>query len=75
MQLDGPIAPDGKGSIYASGRVGAAEMAVGHRPPGTEYGYHVDVQFTGNRGKGNRVEGGPCSVSFAKKQPGQESAR
>jgi hypothetical protein len=45
-------------------------MAVGHRPPGTQYGYHVDVQFTENSGKGHRVEGRPCTLSFAKKQPG-----
>jgi hypothetical protein len=55
--------------MYASGLVGAAEMAVGHRPPGTQYGYHVDVQFTGNTGKGRRIEGRPCTVSFAKKPP------
>jgi hypothetical protein len=70
LQLDGPISPDGTGSLYASGLVGAAEMAVGHRPPGTQYGYHVEVQFTDNSGKGHRVEGRPCTVSFAKKQPG-----
>jgi hypothetical protein len=70
LQLDGPIAPDGTGSLYASGLVGAADMAVGHRPPGTQYGYHVDVQFTENSGKGHRVEGRPCTLSFAKKQPG-----
>jgi hypothetical protein len=58
------------GSLYASGLVGAAEMAVGHRPPGTQYGYHVDVQFTDNSGKGHRVEGRPCTVSFAKKHSG-----
>jgi hypothetical protein len=68
LQLDGPIAPDGTGSLYASGLVGAAEMAVGHRPAGTQYGYHVDVKFTDNSGKGRRVEGRACTVSFAKKQ-------
>jgi hypothetical protein len=70
LQLDGPISPDGTGRIYASGLVGAAEMAVGHRPAGTQYGYHVDVQFTDSSGKGRRVEGRPCTVSFAKKPSG-----
>jgi hypothetical protein len=70
LQIDGPISADGTGSIYASGLVGAAEMAVGHRPPGTQYGYHVDVQFTDSSGKGRRVEGRPCTVSFAKKHSG-----
>jgi hypothetical protein len=67
LQLDGPISPDGTGNLYASGLVGAAEMTVGHRPPGTQYGYHVDVQFTDNSGKGQRVEGRPCAITFAKK--------
>jgi hypothetical protein len=67
LQLDGPISSDGTGSLYASGLVGAAEMAVGHRPPGTQYGYHVDVRFAENSGKGQRVEGRPCTVTFAKK--------
>jgi hypothetical protein len=70
LQLDGPIAPDGTGNLYASGLVGAADMAVGHRPAGTQYGYHVDVQFTPDAGKGQRVEGRPCTLSFTKKQPG-----
>lgn len=70
LQLDGPIAPDGTGNLYASGFVGAADMAVGHRPAGTQYGYHVDVQFTQDSGKGHRVEGRPCTLSFTKKQPG-----
>ena len=67
LQLDGAISADGTGNLYASGLVGAAEMAVGHRPPGTQYGYHVDVQFTDNSGKGRRVEGRPCTITFAKK--------
>jgi hypothetical protein len=70
LQLDGPISPDGTGSIYASGLIGAAEMAVGHRPPGTQYGYHVDVQFTADSGTGHRLEGRPCTVVFAKKRSG-----
>jgi hypothetical protein len=67
LQLDGPISPDGSANLYASGLVGAAEMAVGHRPPGTQYGYHLDVQFNGISAKGQRVEGRPCTVTFAKK--------
>jgi hypothetical protein len=67
LQLDGPISPDGTGNLYASGLVGAAEMAVGHRPPGTQYGYHVAVELSDNSGKGQRIEGRPCTVTFAKK--------
>jgi hypothetical protein len=66
LQLDGSIAPDGTASLYASGLVGAAEMAVGHRPAGTSYGYHLDVRFSGASGTGHRVEGRPCTVTFTK---------
>jgi hypothetical protein len=68
LQLDGAIPPDGHANIYASGLVGASEAAVGHRPAGTQYGYHVDVKFTSDTsGMGHRVEGRPCTVSFNKK--------
>jgi hypothetical protein len=68
LQLDGPIGSDGRASLYANGLVGASEAAVGHRPAGTRYGYHVDAEFTDAAGKGHRVEGRPCTVSFTRKQ-------
>jgi hypothetical protein len=68
LQLDGNIPADGHANLYANGLVGASEAAVGHRPPGTQYGYHVDAQFSDTSGKGNRVEGRPCSVDFNRKQ-------
>ncbi len=66
LQLDGVVSPQGQATLYASGLVGAAEMAMGHRPAGTQYGYHVDVQFTDASGQGHRVEGRPCTVTFRK---------
>jgi hypothetical protein len=67
LQLDGKILPDGSANLYVDGLVGAAETAVGRRPAGTEYGYHVDAKFAGDSGTGKRVEGRPCSVAFTKK--------
>jgi hypothetical protein len=67
LQLDGPIGSDGRASLYANGLVGASEAAVGHRPAGTQYGYHVDAEFTDAAGQGHRVEGRPCTVSFTRK--------
>jgi hypothetical protein len=67
LQIDGTIAADGAANLYASGLVGAAPYAVGDRPAGTEYGYHVDTRFAGTKGSGHRVEGRPCTVSFARK--------
>jgi hypothetical protein len=67
LELNGAIPSDGRANIYANGLVGASEAAVGHRPPGTQYGYHVEVEFTATSGKGRRVEGRPCAVTFTKK--------
>ncbi len=69
LQLDGRIDSDGSAKIYADGLVGAADAAVGHRPAGTEYGYHIEAKFSGDSGTGKRVEGRPCSVTFSRKQP------
>jgi hypothetical protein len=67
LQLNGNISPDGAAKIYASGLVGAAETAVGHRPAGTQYGYHIEGTFSDSSGSGHRVEGRPCTVMFTKK--------
>ena len=66
LQIDGKIQPDGTARFYADGLVGASEAAVGHRPAGTEYGYHIDAKFNDQQGTGKRVEGRPCEVTFAK---------
>jgi hypothetical protein len=67
LQLDGKILSDGSSNIYADGLVGAAEAAVGRRPAGTQYGYHVDAKFAEDgSGTGKRVEGRPCSVTFTR---------
>ena len=66
LQLDGKILADGSAKIYADGLVGAAEAAVGHRPPGTQYGYHIEAKFSDDSGTGKRVEGRPCTVEFTK---------
>jgi hypothetical protein len=67
FQLDGRIADDGAASLYAEGLVGAAPFAVGQRPKGTQYGFHVASVFTDKSGTGSRVEGRPCSVTFTRK--------
>jgi hypothetical protein len=57
LQLDGKILPDGSANFYADGLVGASEFAVGRRPAGTPYGYHIDAKFSDDSGTGKRVEG------------------
>jgi len=64
--IDGNIGRDGKATLLADGLVGGAQYAVGQRPKGTQYDYHIDATFSGNSGSGHRVEGRPCSVAFTK---------
>jgi hypothetical protein len=68
LQLDGKILTDGSAKIYADGLVGAADAAVGHRPAGTQYGYHIEAKFSEDSGNGKRVEGRACTVTFEKKR-------
>ena len=67
LQIDGHILADGAANLYANGLVGAAPYAVGDRPAGSVYGYHIDAQFSVNAGSGHRVEGRPCTVTFTRK--------
>jgi hypothetical protein len=67
LQVDGPIAADGTGKLYAQGLTGSKEFVPGtDTPRGTDYGYHIDAHFGATAGTGNRVEGRPCSVEFEK---------
>ena len=68
LQLDGKILTDGSAKIYADGLVGAAEVAVGHRPAGTQYGYHIEAKFSDDSGNGKRVEGRAYTATFEKKR-------
>jgi hypothetical protein len=67
LQIDGAIGADGAATLYAKGLVGAAPYAVGDRPAGTEYGYHIEAHFAAATGSGQRVEGRPCSVTFTRR--------
>jgi hypothetical protein len=67
FQLDGMIPEDGAANLYGEGLVGAAPFAVGQRPQGTQYGFHVATKFAEKVGTGSRVEGRPCSATFTKK--------
>jgi hypothetical protein len=66
LTIDGPIDNDGSADLLVSGIVGAAPFAVGQRPAGTSYSYHVDAKFTRSSGNGHRVEGRPCTAEFTK---------
>jgi hypothetical protein len=67
LVIDGTIAPDGKAALYAKGRTGSKEYVPGRDTPrGTEYGYNIDAHFDSTTGRGTRVEGRPCTLSFVK---------
>jgi hypothetical protein len=68
LSIDGTLTSDGSADLYVDGLVGAAAAAVGQRPAGTQYGYHVAARFTADRGEGHRVEGRPCTVIFTREQ-------
>ena len=67
LLLDGQIQADGQAKLYAKGLVGAAPFAVGQRPKGTDYGYHVVARFEDARGSGSRVEGRRCDLAFVRR--------
>jgi hypothetical protein len=66
LQLDGHILPDGSTDISAHGLVGKQRAALGERPPGTPYSYHIDARFSDNSGTGHRVKSRSCTVSFTR---------
>jgi hypothetical protein len=68
--LDGKILTDGSAKICAEGLVGAADAAVGQRPAGIQYGYHIEAKFSedSGTGSGKPVESRACKVIFEKKR-------
>lgn len=66
LQIDGSVSPDGVANLYVEGLVGAAPFAVGQRPAGTSYGYHVDARFSVDHAEGHRIEGRPCTVVWTR---------
>jgi len=68
LSIDGSLGSDGVADLYVDGLVGASAAAVGQRPAGTPYGYHVAARFTGDRAEGHRVEGRPCTVIFIREK-------
>jgi hypothetical protein len=68
LQIDGSLGADGVADLYVEGLVGAAPVAVGQRPAGTSYGYHVAAQFFPDHAEGHRVEGRPCTVVWTREK-------
>jgi hypothetical protein len=64
FELNGSIGEDGTARLEASGLVGASVAAVGQRPVGTAYAYHVAAKFAEATASGDRVEGRPCHLEF-----------
>jgi hypothetical protein len=69
LSLDGQIMPDGSADIRARGLVGKARYAVGERPPGTPYSYHIDARFAPTSATGQRVKERSCTATFTRLAP------
>src|ERR1017187_8990318 len=62
LLIEGKVASDGVGKLYATGRTGSKEYVPGRDTPrGTEYSYSIEAHFKGPTGTGTRIEGRPCS--------------
>ncbi len=68
LLIEGTIADDGTGKLYATGRTGSKEFVPGRDTPrNTEYNYNIQAHFKDKSGTGTRIEGRPCSFEFVKK--------
>lgn len=67
LLIEGTIADDGVGKLYASGRTGSKEFVPGRDTPrNTEYSYTIDAHFMDKTGTGKRIEGRPCLFEFSR---------
>ena len=65
MVLDGKIESDGAAAFNGEVIVGSSMTGLG-AARGTPSDFHADAIFNGGSGQGRRLEGRPCSLSFAR---------
>jgi hypothetical protein len=65
LDLNGKIEPDGKAAFFGEIIVNSSYVALG-AARGTPSDFHAVAQFGKTTATGTRIEGRPCSVSFAK---------
>jgi hypothetical protein len=63
--LDGKIEPDGAAGFFGEIIVGSSLVGLG-AARGSPSDFHALAQFDRTSAMGKRVEGRPCSLSFAK---------
>ena len=64
--LKGRIKADGAAVIDAKGMVGDPKFTANRSSRGTAYSYRVDARFDEARGRGERTEVRPCTLTFVK---------
>ena len=66
LTLEGKINADGSALLTARGLTGDPKFSIRNARKGMAYFYHIDAKFSGNRGKGHRVENRVCDIDFIK---------
>jgi TolB-like protein len=64
LTLDGKINADGSAIIRANGLTGDPKYNMRSAQKGMAYSYHIDANFSANRGMGTRIEARSCNVLF-----------
>jgi TolB-like protein len=66
LTLDGKIGLDGSSIIKAKGLTGDPKYSMHNVQKSFPYSYHIDANFSANRGTGTRIELRSCNATFFK---------
>jgi len=66
MTLDGTIQPDGMATLSASGVTNDTDELRGLVAAEASYVYRVAARFEGSHGRGGRIEGRVCNLTFTR---------
>ena len=66
MTLDGAVQPDGAATLNASGITNDSDELRGLVAAETSYAFRVAARFEGSHGRGGRIEGRVCNLSFTR---------
>jgi len=67
LTVDGRIAPDGNGTLLATGVTGDPRFTLRKLQKGRHYSFPIEVIFSGTSGTGRRQGPRPCTITFTRK--------